>query len=111
MLRWVASIFIVLAMVCSPVLMAGDGMAMAQDAPAAAMSDGCAGMNHDAPDEQKRDMETSCAAACAALPAHPVHITTALALLRAPTNVGSTRLLVGIMPEAQTPPPRISPDI
>lgn len=111
MFRFAASIFVAMALFCSPMMMEISGAAMAQSAPAATMADNCAAMDHGAPDEQKRDAKMSCAVACAALPAFPTAVSSTLALPRAPNTAGSARLLIGIVGKAQTPPPRTAPTI
>lgn len=111
MFRFAASIFVAIALFCSPLMMGSGAAAMAQGAPAATMADGCAAMDHGAPDDQKPDAKMSCAVACAALPAHPIAISSAPALPRAPNTAGSARLLFGIVADAQTPPPRTAPTI
>lgn len=107
MFRLAALLLIAFAMACSPVLMAGGGMAQA--APLAMLDDHCAGMDHSAPREQESPLKMSCAVACAALlAAQPAGLCDQFVLPRAPDRTGAARLLVGIHPEAQTPPPRVA---
>lgn len=78
---------------------------------AAEMSNGCEGMAHHAPDKQKPDSWPNCAVACAAIPGLPAALPAEAVLTEADTFTGPTRLLTGIGPEAELPPPRSAPAI
>ena len=113
MVRLLSSLFVALALFLSPLSMAGgSGMAMSHPVTSAApdMEDHCAG-SESSTDEGKAPAKLSCASACAAfLPASPIASNEAPAERVALTLPGP-QLLIGIHPEGETPPPRLSPEI
>jgi hypothetical protein len=72
----------------------------------AEMGNACEGMAHHAPDKQKPDSRSSCAVACAAIPGLPAALPLAILFSKADPDMGPARLLNGIGPEAELPPPR-----
>lgn len=107
MLRFIASLTIAFALFLSPMAMANGGAAaMAHDSggPAMAMSDHCA-PPHKAP-HHKADIKLSCAAACAALSPAPLGVDEGLEVNRLPASMAAPRVLAGIGPDRETPPPR-----
>ena len=112
MLRLFACLFAAMALFFSPIVMAGGGMAAAHvPTTASAMPDGhCSGSEAPADDPQ-RDISEGCAGSCAAFePAFP-RIPEEAAAKRAAPPLPTHQLLVGIHPEGETPPPRITPEI
>ena len=110
MIRLFASLLVALALFFSPMAMEmGGGMAMAHS-PMAKM-DGCAGMDHSAPDNEKPDLKMNCAMACAAIPGSPADIGAHPASLKPADVALAPQVLTGIWPERETPPPRVAPEI
>jgi hypothetical protein len=113
MVRLLSSLFVALALFFSPLSMAsGSGMAMSHPMTSAAPeTEGhCAG-GESSTDESKAPAKLSCASACAAfLPATPVASDEAPAG-PAVLTLSGPKLLIGIHPKGETPPPRITPEI
>ena len=111
MIRLFASFLVALSLFFSPMAMEmAGGMAMAHST-MAQMDEGCAGMHHSSPDDQKSDMKTSCAITCAAIPGIPSTIVEQSRPLKAKTVMVAAQVLTGMWPEGETPPPRIAPEI
>ena len=113
MVRLLSSIIVALALFLSPLAMAsGSGMAMSH--PAAASTSEAAGHcggSETPADDGKGPVKLSCASACAAfLPAGPAASDEAPADPAVLTHAGP-QLLVGVHPEGETPPPRMTPEI
>lgn len=113
MLRLLSSLFVVMALFFSPVAMAsGAAMAMPHAAPVSGnvSVDHCAG--DEAPtDDNKSGFKLSCGSACAAVTPND-HVRSAEAPpVRPSLATSGHQILVGIHPERETPPPRITPEI
>jgi len=113
MLRLLSCLAAALALFFSPIAMSGGGgMAMAHGAPAqAAQMDGHCGGGHDAPGETRPDAKIGCASACAAL--EPTGAPAAADFTPAPQPLAQAahQVLIGVHPEGETPPPRMTPEI
>jgi len=113
MIRLVACLVAAIALLLSPVSMASMGeMAMAHDvAVELDQRGGHCGNESDTPDGQETGMKSGCASACAALgavapsPGSPREFP-ASAEMQAPDQ-----FMIGVPPEGETPPPRITPEI
>jgi len=111
--RLLSSLLVALALLISPIAMAGGAAANAAGVPAQAMSARsahCAG--DDLPsDEGQQAKHLSCSAACAALPA--VFPQGGAAPRREGTRIlpPGARAMIGFTAEGETPPPRIAPVI
>lgn len=101
-----------LALVFAPLAMSSnDGMAMAHGANVQMTDMGghCAGMDTPAEDDQKNStMKMSCMSACSALPgAHPA-VGELAPQISSEARSFLPKTLIGIHPESETPPPRLS---
>ena len=105
MSRFLSTLLVAFAIFCAPLSMHMGGVAIARPV-AADSGHGCEGMAHHAPDKQKPDSRSSCAVACAAIPGLPAVLPMAILLPEADPVMGPARLLTGIGPEAELPPPR-----
>ena len=111
MIRFLASFLVALAMFLSPLAMAsGGGMAVAHTTKSQ-VDEGCARTHHSSSDEQKSDMKTSCAIACAAITGTPSSVHEQIDQPNEQTVIAAAHVLTGIWPEGETPPPRIDPEI
>jgi hypothetical protein len=110
MARLLSTLLVAIAIFCAPLAMHIGGSAMASPV-AVEMGNGCEGMAHHAPDKKKPESRSSCAVACAAIPGLPAALPAEAILTEAGTFTGPTRLLTGIGPEAELPPPRSAPAI
>ncbi|TFI58450.1 hypothetical protein E2493_09975 [Sphingomonas parva] len=111
MIRLLASFLAALALFFSPLAMEiGGGAAMAHTT-MAQMDGGCASTHHSSPDDQKSDVQMSCAIACAAIPAAPAGLAVQTTAPRTVNASLPAQVLSGIWPEGETPPPRIAPEI
>ncbi len=111
MLRLLFSMIVGLGLLLSPVTMAGGGVAMAHTAAAETIEADRHCHGSEAPEEESSEAgKSSCAAACAALapllPAAQDPGQLANSRHEAPLH----RMLVGIHPEGETPPPRSNPE-
>ena len=113
MVRLFSLMVAAMALFFSPIaMMSGSGLAMAH-APVASTSSSVDGHCDDSGQDehgQSSGMEAGCATACAAMPASEPSASTG----RAPPvqlSVATLQLRLGIFPEGDTPPPRITPEI
>ena len=111
MVRFLSSLVVALALFLSPLAMAsGAGMAMPSAAAATGAGSHCAGS--EAPSDADNSlMEMSCASSCAAYSPDPLIPAANASASPAKPIVMKPRLLAGIHPEGETPPPRITPEI
>ena len=110
MLRLVSALWVALALLVSPVVMAGTAHAAMPSMEMA--SDHCADIGETQPsDKNMPGMDIACAIACTALPAAAPDL--AAAVRPQPTAAPAERAgtLAGIHPDSETPPPRIHPEI
>ena len=113
MLRLLVSLLIALAMIQAPAAMAHTavGPATAHDASASTADHGRPCSDGQTSEDGRAAVAASCTSSCAALPATgPLHIARAQRLIGSPAPAGA-QVLVGIHPEGETPPPRITPEI
>ena len=110
MFRVATALLIALALFCAPAAMHMGGVAMAEPT-ATGIDRGCEGMGHHSPKKQMPDSATSCAVACAAIPALPVALPSEALYDDAGTFTQPSRHLAGIGAEAELPPPRITSTI
>jgi hypothetical protein len=110
MLRLVSALWVALALLVSPVVMAGTAHAAPPSMEMA--GDHCADMG-EAPQSDKSmpGMDIACAMACTALPAAAPDIAAAATLQPTAALAPRAGTLAGIHPESETPPPRILPEI
>lgn len=113
MLRLFACLAAALALFFSPVAMSGGFGVAAAHSPSGLASmpaDHCTG--EEAPsDDQQPDMTGSCVSSCAAFAPDGLLVTPEAHAGRSPLAMSRHQLLVGIHPEGETPPPRITPEI
>ena len=111
MLRLISAFWVALALLVSPIVMAG-GAAHAAAPSMAMASDHCADMGEAPPsDKSMPGMDIACAIACTALPAAAPYFAAAGALQPTAALAARAGTLAGIHPESETPPPRILPEI
>nr|WP_047169604.1 hypothetical protein [Sphingomonas sp. Y57] len=111
MFRPIALLLAALALILSPVLMAGAAAAMPAAEPAAMTMDAhCAGMLPGKPD-QKKSLKIDCAAACSALHASTPFIVRVPSIGGVPPAMLRVAQLHGIDLARETPPPRSTPEI
>lgn len=113
MFRFVASFLILLSLFSAALAMSGSGaraMAHAANGQSADMAGHCDGAGQPS-DNQKAEMKLACASACAVLCPVPVAVRAPqpAAVMAAP--IALQRMLAGIRPESETPPPRATPEI
>lgn len=112
MLRAFFCLFAVMALLLSPSLTGGaTGMAMAHSSTVAASGlDGhCDGSTNSEDSHHSRE-QAGCTAGCAAVaPTQP--LTPGVELFPASTEATTSKILNGIFPEGEKPPPRITPEI
>ena len=111
MRRLIASLLLALALFLSPLAMGTSGGAVMAHPAMSQIDEGCAGSHHTSPDDQKSDMKTNCAIACAALPGSPARLREQAPAPKGETIRGAAQSLTGIWPEGETPPPRNPPEI
>lgn len=110
MLRLISAFWVALALLVSPVVMAGTAHAAAPSMEMA--GDHCADMGEAPPsDKSMPGMDIACAIACTALPAAAPYIAAAETLQPTAALAARAGTLAGIHPESETPPPRILPEI
>jgi hypothetical protein len=110
MARLLSTLLVAFAIFCAPLAMHMGGSAMASPV-TAEMGNGCEGMANHAPDKQKPDSRSSCAVACAAIPALPATLPAEALLTEADRFSRPTLHLTGIATEAELRPPRSAPAI
>jgi hypothetical protein len=113
MMRLFSSIIVAFAMFLSPVAMAsGASMAMAHTTPAAVAGEAGHCSEEGLPSaDGEMTMDLNCASACGAMiPASSRAYSSAESERTAPVR-GGPQLLIGIQPEGETPPPRVTPEI
>ncbi len=109
--RLLSSLFLVFALLLSPLAMIGGSGPAHAAAPQAAASH-CAEMaSPTEPEKGAPGMEMGCAIACAAVPATEPFSAERLPHDALPPALLGDQLLSGIHPEGETPPPRIRPEI
>ncbi len=110
MLRLISALWVALALLVSPVVMAGTAHAAMPSTEMA--SDHCADMGETKPsDKNMPGMDIACAIACTALPAAAPYIAAAGMLQPIAALSSRADALAGVHPESETPPPRIHPEI
>ena len=113
MIRFLSSLFVALALFTSPLAMAsGAGMAMSH--PMTTAAPGAAGhCMGGAPSSDQGDspMELSCASTCPAFLPDGGEASDEAPAALAVLTLSHNPLLVGIHPEGETPPPRMTPEI
>jgi hypothetical protein len=110
MLRLISAFWVALALLLSPVVMAGTAHAASPTMEMA--GDHCADMGEAPPsDKSMPGMDIACAIACTALPAAAPDIAAAVTLPPAAVLAARSSTLTGIHPKSETPPPRILPEI
>ncbi|WP_146193548.1 hypothetical protein [Sphingosinicella humi] len=113
MFRFLASLLVALGLMFAPVAMA-HGQAMAaphSSAPAMVKIKDGAG-KHSPSSSHRSGMDISCAITCAAaVPAAEPMVSDRIAPPRAELTPAGFQKLIGIQPEGETPPPRITPEI
>lgn len=111
--RLLSSLLLALTLILSPLAMIGGaGPAHAAISQTASAAMHCA-EEGPAQEHEKRapGMEVGCAIACAAVPATEPFTTERLPHSAMPAALRGDRLLSGIHPEGETPPPRIRPEV
>lgn len=112
MLRFVSSLLIALALLLSPLAMAGGGAAAAYHGPAAVMATDSHCAATEAPvGKDRSDAKLSCAVTCAAFVAAEPAAGSTIAPGQVQAVAARDQLLIGIHLEGETPPPRITPEI
>ncbi len=109
-LRLLSALLVALALFFAPLAMANDGgMAMAHTT-AAEMGDSAHCMDMEEPADTRQDsgMKMDCMSACSALPAVQPIVGERLAPVALATEAFTPKALIGIPPESETPPPRLS---
>lgn len=112
MMRFVSSLLVALALLFSPLAMSTGGAAAASDGTPAVMTANspCAGPA--APSENDHSNAAfSCAMICAAVPAAETVTREPLSILQGKPAVLASQMLIGVAPEGESPPPRMTPEI
>ena len=112
MLRLVSSLLVALALLFSPLAMTGGGAMAAPHASmvATGMDGHCAGA--DAPsDNDHWDAMAECAVACTSFVAVDAAISDNVPPIKQEVLVSEYASMIGVRPEGETPPPRITPEI
>lgn len=112
MLRFLSALLVALALFFAPLAMANDGgMAKAHTTTAGAtseMSAHCMDMEEPADTQRDSGMKMDCMSACSTLPAFQPIVGERLAPVALATEAFKPKALIGIPPESETPPPRLS---
>ena len=104
-MRLLSLLFVALALMLSPIGMASGAAAAA---PTMVMAGHCAGMDTSSDNKQAPTKKIDCMSICSAVaPAEPA-ILARLPHARAVDEAAPARMLAGIPPERETPPPRPS---
>ncbi len=113
MLRLLSSLIVALALFFSPLAMAnGSGMAASHSAAAVQAEASGPCVDHDVPSgHEKSSTDMSCASACAAVPGLSAIVADEVVMSSPEVIMAGHQVLIGIHPEGETPPPRISPEI
>lgn len=111
MLRFVSSLLVALALLFSPLAMSGGAAVAASHGPAAMAVEGDCPGTHAPADKTQSHAKIGCAVSCAAFPAVGSITNEPVAPTKAKAVAARHQLLVGIHPEGETPPPRITPEI
>lgn len=109
--RFVSSMLVALALLFSPLAMSGGAAVAAPHGPAAMAVEGHCPGSGDPADETQSRAKIGCAVSCAAFPAVGPITNEPVAPAKAKAVAARHQLMVGIHPEGETPPPRITPEI
>lgn len=112
MLRLLASLSVALALFFSPLAMSSGEPAMAH-ATSVAMADAsghCSGDNHKS-DTGKAGVMMDCLSSCSAVQPAAAAVAEPSETPRMEVAIASYPTLIGLRPEGETPPPRITPEV